>query len=72
MCDRFIARMSHFFERLMSLVAFHSYGKEIYWLCRVKQSDSKFSNAILEKKLKVKATIRGVSTIAKMATKYPI
>jgi uncharacterized protein (DUF1697 family) len=51
---------------------FHSNDREIYWLCRVKQSDSKFSNAILEKKLKLKSTLRGVDTIIKIAAKYPI
>jgi uncharacterized protein (DUF1697 family) len=51
---------------------FHSNNREIYWLCRVKQSESKFSNAILEKKLKVKSTLRGADTIKKIAAKYPI
>jgi uncharacterized protein (DUF1697 family) len=51
---------------------FHSNNREIYWLCRVKQSDSKFSNAVLERKLKVKATFRGADTIKKIAAKYPI
>ena len=30
---------------------FHVQGREVYWLCRVKQSDSKFSNVVLEKTL---------------------
>jgi uncharacterized protein (DUF1697 family) len=53
-----------------SIDDFHSNDREIYWLCRVKQSDSKFSNAVLEKRLKVKATIRATSTIEKMVAKY--
>lgn len=50
---------------------FHANDCEVYWLCRVKQSDSKFSNAAFEKKLKVKATFRGLNTIVRLAAKYP-
>ncbi len=28
---------------------FHVQGREVYWLCRRKQSESTFSNAMLEK-----------------------
>jgi len=50
---------------------FHIHGREVYWLCRVKQSDSKFSNAVLEKTLGVPSTMRGASTIQKLTAKYP-
>ena len=50
---------------------FHSYGREVYWLCRAKQSDSKFSNALFERAMKSKATFRGANTIIKLAAKYP-
>lgn len=50
---------------------FHVHEREFYWLCRVKQSESKFSNALMERKLKVRATLRGVNTVAKLAAKYP-
>ena len=49
---------------------FHVNGREVYWLCRVKQSDSKFSNVILEKTLGQAATFRGAKTISKMAAQY--
>jgi len=49
---------------------FHVHGREIYWLCLVKQSESKFSNNLLEKTLGVKSTLRGLNTIKKMAEKY--
>jgi hypothetical protein len=39
-------------------------------LCRKKQSESTFSNALLEKKLGIKSTLRGVNTIHKMVEKY--
>jgi uncharacterized protein (DUF1697 family) len=55
-----------------SIDDFHPHGREIYWLCQVKQSDSKFSNALLEKKLKLKSTIRTASTIEKIAVKHLI
>jgi len=49
---------------------FHVHGREIYWLCLKKQSESKFSNNLLEKTLGVKSTLRGVNTVKKMAEKY--
>lgn len=49
---------------------FHVHGRELYWLCLKKQSESTFSNAVLEKALGLKSTLRGVNTIRKMAEKY--
>lgn len=49
---------------------FHVHGREIYWLCLKKQSESTFSNAVLEKALGRQSTLRGVNTIRKMAEKY--
>lgn len=49
---------------------FAVHGCEIYWLCRKKQSESKFSNAVLEKALGKRSTIRQATTIKKMAEKY--
>lgn len=49
---------------------FQANGREVYWLCRKKQSESKFSNAVFEKTLKIKATFRGISTLTKLAAKY--
>jgi uncharacterized protein (DUF1697 family) len=61
-------------QKLMALRTeiddFHAHGREIYWLCRKKQSESTFSNAVLEKALGIKSTLRGVSTVRKMAEKY--
>lgn len=51
---------------------FHGNGREVYWLCRVKQSDSKFSNAVFERIIKSKATFRGARTVMKIAAKYPV
>ena len=49
---------------------FHIHGREIYWLCRQKQSGSKISNATLEKAIGQKSTLRGANTVQKMAAKY--
>ena len=61
-------------ERLMDLRTqiddFHVHGREVYWLCRKKQSGSTFSNAVLEKTLGSSSTLRGANTVRKMAEKY--
>ena len=46
---------------------FHVNGRELYWLCRTGQGDSKFSNAAFEKALGVRATFRGLNTIRRLA-----
>jgi uncharacterized protein (DUF1697 family) len=51
---------------------FHMHGREVYWLCRRKQSESTFSNAVLEKTIGQASTIRGMTTIQKMAAKYAV
>ena len=51
---------------------FAAHEREIYWLCRRKQSESTFSNAVLEKTLGRQSTFRGANTVQKMATKYAI
>lgn len=50
---------------------FHVNGSELYWICRRRQSESKISNAAFERALKVKATFRGMRTMARLAAKYP-
>lgn len=50
---------------------FHVHGREVYWLCKKKQSESTFSNAVFERKLKVQTTFRGWNTVLKLAAKYP-
>jgi uncharacterized protein (DUF1697 family) len=49
---------------------FHANASELYWICALKQSDSKISNAVLEKALQVKTTLRGRRTMEKIAAKY--
>jgi uncharacterized protein (DUF1697 family) len=61
-------------QRLMALRTdiddFHVHGREIYWLCRKTQGGSKISNAVLEKALGRKSTLRGANTVKKLAAKY--
>ena len=61
-------------QKLMALKTdlddFHVQGREVYWLCKKKQSESTFSNAVLEKTLGQPSTLRGVKTIVKMAAQY--
>jgi uncharacterized protein (DUF1697 family) len=49
---------------------FHTFGREIYWLCRKKQSESTFSNSAFERKVGVEATFRTMSTVRKLSAKY--
>lgn len=50
---------------------FHVHGREVYWLCRKKISDSAFSGALLEKTTAMPATMRNATTVRKLAAKYP-
>ncbi len=50
---------------------FHVHGREVYWLCKIKMSESAFSGALLERTLGTPATLRNVSTINKLVAKYP-
>jgi uncharacterized protein (DUF1697 family) len=49
---------------------FHVNGSEFYWLSRVGQGESKFSNMLFEKKVGVRSTIRGMNTVQKLAAKH--
>ncbi len=50
---------------------FGIYGREMYWLCRTRISDSTFSGARLEKMLGMPTTMRNLTTVRKLAAKYP-
>ena len=49
---------------------FHIYGREVYWLCRKRFSESEFSGKQLEKTLGLPATLRNSTTVKKIAAKY--
>lgn len=44
--------------------------REVYWLCRNKLSESRFSGAALERTLQTRATLRNITTVRKLAAKY--
>jgi len=48
---------------------FHMRGREVFWLCTRRQSDSKFNNARFEKSLGVRATWRNVRTVSRLAAR---
>src|SRR5918995_4122144 len=50
---------------------FHVRGREVYWLCRTKMSESAFSGALLEKTVGMPASMRNATTIKRLAAKYP-
>jgi len=49
---------------------FHLNGREVYWICKKRQGESKMSNAVLEKALNVRSTFRGVKTVSRLAARY--
>ena len=49
---------------------FHFHGREVYWLCRKRMLESKFSYAFFEKTVGVPMTFRGVNTIKRLAAKF--
>jgi uncharacterized protein (DUF1697 family) len=51
---------------------FHTQGREVYWLCKKKQSESTFANVSFEKRLGIRATFRGMNTIVRLVAKYPL
>lgn len=50
--------------------AFHHQGRELHWLTRISQADSKLSNAKFEKALKGNVTFRNLNTVVRLAAKY--
>lgn len=53
------------------LDAFHAQGRELYWMSRNKQSESKFSNAAFERALGLRATFRSITTLQRIAPLNP-
>ena len=49
---------------------FHVRGREIYWLCRKRMSESAFSGALLEQTIWTPATVRNANTLRRLAAKY--
>lgn len=46
------------------------FGRELYWRCRVRASDSEFSGAKLEKAPGMRTTVRNANTVRRLVAKY--
>ncbi|HJZ89731.1 MAG TPA: DUF1697 domain-containing protein [Gemmataceae bacterium] len=51
---------------------FHVHGREVYWLCRTKISQSEVTGAKFERAVGVSTTMRNATTVRKLAAKYPV
>ena len=51
--------------------SFATHGSEVYWICRVLQSESNFATGKFEKELGIKATWRNINTVRRLVAKYP-
>ncbi|MBK7142513.1 MAG: DUF1697 domain-containing protein [bacterium] len=49
---------------------FHLHGREVYWLCDKRQSESKFNGGKLERALGRAVTFRSISSLTKLAEKH--
>jgi uncharacterized protein (DUF1697 family) len=52
--------------------AFHAHGREAYWLCRIRQNESKVPFKKLDKSMGSSSTWRNMNTIVRLAAKYSI
>lgn len=50
---------------------FAAHGKEIYWRCSVRQSESNFQSQKFEKIMGLGATWRNMNTVRRLTAKYP-
>lgn len=50
---------------------FEHHGREVFWLCRVKQSESTFSNAVFERRVGVRTTLRRASMLQGLCELLP-
>ena len=48
---------------------FHVHGREVYWLRHGKLTESVFTGAMLERTMRMPATLRGMNTVQKWAAK---
>jgi uncharacterized protein (DUF1697 family) len=49
---------------------FQFHGRELYWWCAGRFSDSPFAGARLEQRLGAKATVRGLNTVEQLVDRY--
>lgn len=51
--------------------AFHTAGREFYWMCQTLQSQSTFFKVNFEKVFGTRVTFRSISTVRKLVERYP-
>jgi uncharacterized protein (DUF1697 family) len=61
-------QQSALMELRTNLDDFSHSGSEIYWLCKGNQMESKFSNSLLERRLRLRCTFRRVSMLHRLST----
>jgi len=49
---------------------FHVHGREVYWLCRTRFGDSRFSGGRLEKCLGLPATMRNITSVQRLLAQH--
>lgn len=49
---------------------FHVKGREMYWLCQKRQSESTFFRVRIDKVLNTPTTFRGLNTVTRLVAKY--
>lgn len=49
---------------------FHVHGREVYWLCRTRYNDSKFSGSRLERCLGMPATMRNITSVQRLLEQH--
>lgn len=52
--------------------ALHVHGRELYWWCQGRSSDTLIKPGRMEKALGMPSTSRNVTTVRKLAAKYPV
>lgn len=48
---------------------FRVHGRDVYWLCHVRSTESEFSGAKLEKAVRAATTLRNINTVKRLAAK---
>jgi uncharacterized protein (DUF1697 family) len=49
---------------------FHTRGREVFWLCKTRQSESPFFRVPFEKRMNTRVTFRNMNTVQRIVKKY--
>jgi uncharacterized protein (DUF1697 family) len=59
------------FEFKSDIDDFHVHDREMYWICKTRQSDSSFDAKKLERAITRPVTLRSIKTVYRLTAKYP-